>query len=265
MHANPPDHPDQFSAPGVDPAVAAVPQTTVDGIVGDAIAATAAPPAPAGRRARRTQERIQRAHVPQLRHSTPRSRGGGSSSTVKLVAAVLVALLGLGVAAVVSGAVQLTPPGEGPTDVIGGTRNDGTWSYYHDTKYDTNSGGAKWTTDRSRSSDPDEAVLGNTTRWDYDGPYRYGPYGNDGMRRRAEGSDTTDPLYSQPDPLQDVFTQYGGDLDPSGGQPVGTAPSSMTNPYYDPYGGYSNPYANRIRMAYGEGIGRGASYDPNGG
>jgi hypothetical protein len=174
----------------------------------------------------------------------------------------VVALVALGTVAVLSGVVTLGPQGTGPTDVEGGTSQDGAWSYYHDRDYDAGAEGAKWATDRSRSSDPDEAVLGDTTRWEYDGPYRYGPYGSDGMRRRAAGTESTDPLYSHRAPTQDVFTQYGGDLDPSGGQPVGVAPSSMTSPYYDPYAGYSNPYANRIRMAYGEGIGRGASYEP---
>jgi hypothetical protein len=191
------------------------------------------------------------------------SRSGGSHA-MRMVAWALFALLALGAGAVMTGAIQLGAPGSGPTDVLGGTRRDGAWSYYHDTSYDAGSGAAKWSTDRSRSSDPNEAVLGDTTRWEYDGPYRYGPYGSDGIRQRASGRERVDPLYSSPAPLQDVFSRYGGDLDPSGGQPVGVAPSSMTTPYYNPYAGYANPYANRIRMAYGEGVGRGASYDPLG-
>jgi hypothetical protein len=173
-------------------------------------------------------------------------------------------LVGLVVIAVAGGALVLMqgPPGSGPTDVEGGTSRDGTWSYYHDADYDAGADAAKWSTDRSRSTDPAEAVLGNTSRWDYEGPYEYGSYGSDAMRRRSNGTDATDPLYSQPAALPDVFSQYGGDLDPSGGAPVGSAPSSMTNPYFDPYAGYSNPYANRIRLAYGEGTGRGASYAP---
>lgn len=174
----------------------------------------------------------------------------------------LLGLLALGAIALLTGTVQLSPPGSGPTDVPGGRDRTNTWSYYHDRKFDTSDTGAKWDTDRSRSLDPNEAVLGDTTRWEYDGPYRYGPYGSDGMRRRSAGRESADPLYSQPAPAQDVFRQYGGDLDPSGGQPVGVVPSSMSSPYYDPYAGYSNPYSNRIRLAYGEGTGRGASYAP---
>lgn len=174
----------------------------------------------------------------------------------------IAALLALALIAVLTGTIHFNNDSLGRTDVLGGTKHDGTWSYYHNRDFSSATNGVKWETDRSRSSDPDEAVLENTTRWDYDGPYRYGPYGNAGMKRRALGQTSADPLYSQPAPLQDVFSLYGRDLDPSGGKPVGSAPSSMTNPYYDPYAGYSNPYANRIRIAYGEGVGRGASYAP---
>ncbi len=171
----------------------------------------------------------------------------------------LAALLVLGV---VGAAFMLLQGPSTSGSAVDAKSGDGTWSYYHDTDYDAGSDSAKWSSDRSRSSDPDEAVLGDTSRWDYEGPYKYGSYGSDGMRRRASGRDSADPLYSQPDAVPDVFDEYGGDLDPSGGKPVGSAPSSMTNPYFNPYGGYSNPYANRIRLAYGEGVGRGASYSP---
>lgn len=170
-----------------------------------------------------------------------------------------IAVLGLG--AFATGAIQLQAPGGGPSEIPGGTRRDDAWSFYHDTKFESGSEGAKWSTDRSRSSDPNEAALGDTTRWEYDGPYQYGPYGSDGMRQRTRDRSVADPLFSNTAPTPDVFRQYGGNLDPSGGQPVGVAPSNLTRPYFDPYAGYSNPYANRIRMAYGEGIGRGASYD----
>jgi hypothetical protein len=172
----------------------------------------------------------------------------------------LIAILGLGGLALATGLVSMGGP-PGSDGQASGRDIDGSYSYYHDRDYETDGTGAKWDTDRSRSLDADEAALGDTTRWEYDGPYRYGPYGSDGMKRRSTGRESRDPLYSQPAPIQDVFSAYGGDLDPSGGQPVGVAPSSMTNPYYDPYAGYSNPYANRIRLAYGEGVGRGANYD----
>ncbi len=280
MDASPPDDPSNFSPPGIDRSPQAAPASDVDGIVGAALAGTRPAPPPTGWRARRAQAKQAAAavgspagvsttmtnlqHAPARVH-VPAHRSGGSSTTATVVRALtwaLAAVIVFGVVLVATGVVQLGPPGTGPTDVIGGTKMDGAWSYYHDTSYDSGAGAAKWSTDRSRSSDPDERVLGDTSRWEYDGPYRYGPYGSDGMRRRSACTDGTDPLYSQPDPSQDGFRQYGGDLDPSGGQPVGSAPSSMTNPYYDPYAGYSNPYANRIRMAYGEGVGRGASYAP---
>lgn len=257
MHPDPPADTSQYR-PHMGAARADLDQSTVDGIVGGAMAGTVAAPPPSGR----DRRRLERMAAAQAKAMAPRGGAGGGSSTMRMFTWGLLALVALGGGAVATGAVQLGPPGGGPTDVAGGTARDGAWSYYHDTDYASGDGAAKWSTDRSRSSDPDEAVLGDTTRWEYDGPYRYGPYGSDGMRRRAAGRETVDPLYSQPAPTQDVFSQYGGDLDPSGGQPVGVAPSSMTTPYYDPYAGYANPYSNRIRMAYGEGIGRGASYVP---
>lgn len=171
----------------------------------------------------------------------------------------LAAVVVLGGGAIATGAVQTQGPGGGVSvDQAGGSDRDNSWSYYHDTDYVSDAGGAKWETDYSRSTDPAETALGTTSRWEYDGPYRYGTYGSVGMRQRASGRETVDPLYSQADPTLDVFAQ-NPDLDPSGGQPVGAAPSSLTSPYYDPYAGYSNPYANRIRLGYGEGIGRGAN------
>ena len=262
MDPHPPDDQQDFSRPGIEASAFGASNPAVEGIVGSALAGTQPVPEATGWRAKRAKAAAASAskvYVPQRQRS--RSRGG-MSTTVGMLAWGLTAVVVFGIALVATGVVQLGPPGTGPTDVIGGTQRDGAWSYYHDTDYDTSRGAAKWSTDRSRSSDPDEAVLGNTSRWEYDGPYRYGPYGSDGMRRRSQGTDATDPLYSQPDPVQDVFRQYGGDLDPSGGQPVGAAPSSMTTPYYAPDAGYSNPDANRIRMAYGEGVGRGASYAP---
>jgi len=188
------------------------------------------------------------------------------SSTTQLAVFGVLALLVVGGGAVASGAIQLTTPSDlaGPSG--GSNQGDNNHSFYHDTKIDSQKTGPKWDTDRLRSTDPDEVALGDTSRWEYEGAYRYGPYGSDGMSRRADGAETTDPLYSSgPAPLQDVFTASGGDLTSSGGDPVGMPPSSQTNPYYDPYAGYySNPYANRIRMAYGEGTGRGAAYGLDG-
>jgi hypothetical protein len=198
------------------------------------------------------------ARSPRVRRSG--GGGGGGNPAMRMLTFGLIAILGLGGLALATGLVSMGGP-PGSDGQANGRDIDGSYSYYHDRDYETDGTGAKWDTDRSRSLDADEAALGDTTRWEYDGPYRYGPYGSDGMKRRSTGRESRDPLYSQPAPIQDVFSAYGGDLDPSGGQPVGVAPSSMTNPYYDPYAGYSNPYANRIRLAYGEGVGRGANYD----
>ncbi|MCW2955707.1 MAG: hypothetical protein JWO69_576 [Thermoleophilia bacterium] len=197
----------------------------------------------------------------QRRHRPPHTGSPG----IRMLLWGLFALVVLGVGAVVTGGVQLTAPDDGMTARSGDADRDGSWSYFHDRDYTTAQTGPKWQTDRTRSTDPDEVALGDTTRWEYDGNYRYGPYGSDGMGRRASGKESADPLYSQPTPLQDVFSAYGGDLDPSGGAPVGIMPSGTTSPYYDPYSGYyANPYANRVRMAYGEGYDRGALFDPQG-
>lgn len=260
------------TAPGVRaPEGAEAP--SIDSILGGSGAAVATPP-PTSRRARRQAARIDRAATSAASKATASAgvsarriarggapRSGGNSQVVRMFAWGLLGMLALGALALMSGAIQLGPPGSSPTDLVGGSDRDGSWSYYHDRDYDTRAEAAKWSSDRTRSTDPDEAVLGDTSRWEYEGPYRYGPYGSDAIRKRGNGSATRDPLYSQVPATQDVFSQYGGDLDPSGGEPVGVAPSNMTNPYYDPYAGYSNPYANRIRLSYGEGVGRGAATD----
>lgn len=201
-------------------------------------------------------------HLPQF---APRTVANARrSSNIGLLVfgtvAVLGSLLAIGW---MSGVLQLGTPedvGLGSAAAkMGRTSLQGdTWSYYHDRTYDTKNTGPRWREDRARSTDPNDAVLGNTTRWEYDGPYRYGPYGSDGMQRRAKGSEKVDPLYSNTLSPTSVFDE-GRDLDPSGGNPVGVVPSNFTNPYYDPYAGYSNPYANRIRMSFGEGYGAGAT------
>ena len=263
MHATPPDGNHGFPPPATGGSTSFGGGSPVD--VGAILAAptgggTVTPvltPAPAA------APRTRRARTPRPpRRTNARSRGGGQASPLRMLAWGVAALVVLGVGGVGSGLLQMDRPDDGgPIDRPGGSTADASWSYYHDRDYDSDSAGAKWTTDRSRTNDPAEAALGNTDRWEYDGPYNYGSYGSDAMRQRAAGRDTSDPLYSSPAPARDVFSQYGGNLDPSGGQPVGMAPSSMTNPYYDPYAGYSNPYANRIRLGWGEGVGRGANLD----
>jgi hypothetical protein len=187
------------------------------------------------------------------------------NDTMRLLVLGLVLLLALGALAVATGMVQLGTPANAFMSGSGMSNTDSTYSYYHDRTYRTQDNSVNWTTDETHSSDPNQSALSGTTRWEYGGPYKYGPYGSDGMSRRATGQTTDDPLKTTGSNLPDVFAA-SGDLDPSGGQPVGTPPSNYTNPYYDPYAGYSNPYANRIRLAYGEGYGAGSSstISPNG-
>ncbi|MEO6867257.1 MAG: hypothetical protein ABI200_04475, partial [Gaiellales bacterium] len=173
-----------------------------------------APADDASPRTRYAPDAAQRHMLPQL--ETYQSRRSHGSLGLRMLGWGLGALLVLGAVVLMTGVIQFGPS----ESLLGGdtaTTRDigGTWSYFHDRKYETHGTGARWSSDRSRSSDPAESVLGDTSRWEYDGPYRYGPYGSDGMRRRGTGSETRDPLYSQPAPTQDVFTQYGGDLDPS--------------------------------------------------
>ena len=189
---------------------------------------------------------------------TGHDRQHGGSAALRMLSWGVAAVVALGALAMGTGVFSTSPGGpQGPAERVGGSDRDQSWSYYHDRDYATRDTGAKWDTDRSRSTDPEDAALGTTSRWEYQGPYRYGTYGSDGMRRRAAGRETVDPLYSDTSDLPDVFATYGS-TDPSGGQPVGMMPSPSTSPYYDPYAGYSNPYSNRIRLAYGEGVGRGA-------
>lgn len=178
----------------------------------------------------------------------------------------IVALLGVGVWAVAeSGIFSSRGAGMGsglsPTGSFGSSNVSRTYGFYHDRNYDDADNGARWDERPARTQSGlaiDADALGSNSRWEYDGPWSYGPYGLDGAAKRASGH-ATDPLYSDMiDRSPDVFTA-SGDLDPSGGQPVGVASGASTNPYFDPYAPtYSNPYANRLRMTFGEGYGRAA-------
>lgn len=169
----------------------------------------------------------------------------------------VLAIAALLAAALASGMVSLDSAGDGGERTIGGGLDDA-YGYYHDREYQRRVDSEPRWGRNGESTDPDDAALGDDSRWQYDGPYRYGPYGSDGMRRRAGGETARDPLRAAGDePLPDVFSLT--DTDPAGGEPVGPYPSAWSDPYYSPYGGYSNPYANRLRMTFGEGYGAGGA------
>lgn len=133
---------------------------------------------------------------------------------------------------------------------LSGKQGDRTYDYYHDQYFDSDSYSPQF--DRS-------SIVDRADRWQYNGPYTYGNYGSKAMRDRAKGKGV-DPLAGGAEPLANVFDLYGN-ADPSGGRPVGDRWAAWTDPTYDPYSGYSNPYANRIRMAWGPGYERAVSQE----
>lgn len=151
--------------------------------------------------------------------------------------------------------------GNGSLDVGGGERGDGgtgsgmsfdlfggddRYSYYHDRYYDAQSFSPQWEKDGAMA----------TNEWQYDGLYEYGSSGSALMDEKRQGKRVMDPIYRQSALEQgDVFTSSPRGTSPAGNAPVGMAD---LNPYYDPYAGYSNPYANRLRMEFGRGYGPGA-------
>lgn len=139
--------------------------------------------------------------------------------------------------------------GSGGGSLLGGSGGDEAYGYYHDAYFDSGAYAPQWRRD---------GLLQRRDEWAYDGPYAYGGYGSAGMRARSKGKNRRDPLYSVNSDLPDVFDQYGATADPTGGDPVGDPALWNIDPGYNPYLGYSNPYANRIRLAYGPGYGRGA-------
>ncbi len=129
------------------------------------------------------------------------------------------------------------------------SNEDRTWGYYHDRTFDTGGYGAQYddTTDQA-------------SKWRYDGPYDYSSYGAQGMAERARNSAQSDPLLAgRPAIEQSVFDEYGDGFGPAGGDPVGDPALLDSDPNFNPWAGYSNPYLNRIRTAYGPGLGRGAA------
>lgn len=128
-----------------------------------------------------------------------------------------------------------------------GEANDREHGYYHDRKF-TSDYGPRYERDRGRSK----------SEWNYDGPYRYGTYGSQGMSERAKGP-AADPLYEGIESDSGVFEYYvNGNVDPTGGYPVGDRSLFIDlGTEYNPYAEYSNPYLNRIRLTWGPGYGLG--------
>jgi hypothetical protein len=126
---------------------------------------------------------------------------------------------------------------------------DEAYSFYHDRYFDNDSYSAQF--ERS-------GIVHGAEKWSYDGPYQYGSYGSKGMADRAT-KHTTDRVMNgtATESVPDVWDLFG-DTDPSGGDAVGGAWMAYNDPTYNPYAGYANPYANRIKLTWGPGIGRGA-------
>lgn len=171
----------------------------------------------------------------------PAGRAGADGATRRILLVGVLLLAGMAAAALWYASTEgIRYRGAG-----GGDKD---FSYYQSRYFDEDSYSPQWKKD---------GLVPDQQEWSYDGAYDYGSYGSKGMRERRAGKDRRpDAIFSgTARPLPDPFARS---VDPSGGAPVGDPSLSWTNPHYDPYAGYSNPYANRIRMAYGPGYGRGA-------
>lgn len=81
---------------------------------------------------------------------------------------------------------------------FGSSKVNRTYGFYHDRDYEDANDGARWDERPTRTQSGlavDAAALGTSSRWEYDGPWNYGPYGMDGAAKRASGH-AGDPLYS---------------------------------------------------------------------
>ena len=174
-----------------------------------------------------------------------------SSNSIAKYALVGLLVAGLGIAAISSQFTQ----GDGFGGLSSSGPGDQSYSYYHQQNYDENSYSTRW--------EKDGAFDRKNREWTYDGTYDYSGYGSKGMQQRASGK-RSDPLYTQTDGLPDVFDETGA-YDPTGGDPVGDAWMNYLDPDYHQYAtSYSNPYANRIRLTFGPGQGRGEYLDSPG-
>lgn len=183
----------------------------------------------------------------------PRRRSGLPIRMILGGVAAVVALLIVGGGVLGSQGTGGTSSASGGLGSIAGGGNstsDQGYSWYHDAYYDAGSYSPQWHRD---------GTFRDQEEWTYDGAYDYSGYGRAGLkdraRGRAKGRQPADPLYGTgaADDLPDVFDTLSSDqLDPAGGRPVGAASGGSLNPWYDPYGGASNPYENRLRLAYGD-------------
>lgn len=183
-------------------------------------------------------------------HAGRSSRRSGSNGRLLLWTVGIGAVLA--VVAALSGSMSI---GGGSTGGYGAGEADQQYSYYHDAYYDSESYGPQWKKNEG-------GLSGEQREWEYDGAYSYGKYGSAGMKARSKaGVEARDPLYTPLEPPKDLYAFAGSErFDPTGGDPVGDALLQSYDPNFNPYSpGYSNPYLNRIRLAYGPGYGRGAA------
>jgi hypothetical protein len=169
-----------------------------------------------------------------------------------LIAALLLLVTGGALLAFTSENSSLSFGDAGSRSSGGGLGGYDSWSYYRQTNVDSDQYAPRWDTGFNEFS--------TASKWEYDGPYTYGGYGKAGMQSReraaASGKTARDPLYTGSAAnagIDDVFAEYGAaGADPTSGRPVGADPTDL-NPWYDPWAAsWSNPYANRMRLAWGE-------------
>lgn len=161
-----------------------------------------------------------------------------------------------------NGSTMRLPGSTTGTGGSGGSRTDDSYSWYHDEQVDSTSYGPQWSRD----------LPGIRSQETYDGPYDYSGVGSGGMRRRAAGATSGDPLYTEipganPDDvfaLADRLNQMSAEpVGPGSPDPYATAaatgyaspgiPAGWASRAYDPYGSlYSNPYENRLRMTFAD-------------
>lgn len=208
---------------------------------------TPAPRVPGSPRLR-SVAKMRRSSPSTATHDVRTAKKSSVMQIVKWLVTTIVVLGGLGAYAAFNSSNGGLGSGNGFS--VGGS--DRKYGYYHDRTY-SNDYGPQYDRDSGASEQ----------KWVYDGPYEYGRYGSKGMSERARGrtSDGTtpsDPLYSSVDYGSDLFEYYAnGDVDPTGGYPVGDPVMIDVSTAYNPHAEYSNPYLNRIRLTWGAGYGLG--------
>ncbi len=189
-------------------------------------------------------------------------RRKGTSGTMKILMAGVVLLVAIGAAMMVMEERDRMngSSSTGEKSWTGGV--DRTYGYYHDRYFDGQPGGTRW---RDSSAGTEDDVIDR-----YDGPYDYSGYAEAPNKRGHRSNQSADSKRGSADPLanssiadDDVFDDLTGDtsIDPTFGDPIGDPQLAWFDPTYNPWAGYSNPYANRIRMAWGPGWQNGAYED----